>query len=192
MNKEQRRKLIEHYPYLLPRNIWTDEIDRHYDYDYICGEVGIPGGWFRLFLLCCKNIKPLILAEGKLDVFRFGDIKEKYGRLDIHTWHGSESVHTLITMYSALSKQICFCCGKPARYESYGWIAPWCETCVTRCVDTYHKIYEKSQVGIYECSSLPNGSFQQCETYYSLRKIKKEYNKCSSMTEEEFYRYLIQ
>jgi hypothetical protein len=44
LTKEQRKKLTELYPFLIPRNVFTDEIPENYDYDYIRGEGEIPFG----------------------------------------------------------------------------------------------------------------------------------------------------
>ena len=41
MKQEQIKKLVERYPYLLPRNVWTGEVPEDYDYTYIIG-VEVP------------------------------------------------------------------------------------------------------------------------------------------------------
>ena len=47
---EQNKALIEHFPYLQPRSLWTDEIAPDYSYDHIRGQWELPDGWGRLFL----------------------------------------------------------------------------------------------------------------------------------------------
>jgi hypothetical protein len=63
MTKEQRqnKKLIKRYPFLLPRNVFTDEVPEEYDYSYIRGIGELPKGWEKLFLQMCEDIRtPLV------------------------------------------------------------------------------------------------------------------------------------
>jgi hypothetical protein len=63
MTKEQNKKLVERYPFLLPRNVFTDELEEDYDYSYIF-PLEISPGWFELFLQLCEDIRqPLIDAN---------------------------------------------------------------------------------------------------------------------------------
>ena len=50
LEKIANEQLIKFMPYLQPRNVWTDEIPKDYDYEYIRGEHEIPEGWLSLFL----------------------------------------------------------------------------------------------------------------------------------------------
>lgn len=34
MTQEEIKQLVERYPYLLPRNVWTDKVPEDYDYTY--------------------------------------------------------------------------------------------------------------------------------------------------------------
>ena len=77
LNEAQIRELINRYPYLLPRNVWTGKVVEDYDYSYILGQYEIPWGWFRLFLLYCKNIRELLEKANYLNKFQFTQIKEK-------------------------------------------------------------------------------------------------------------------
>ena len=73
---EQRKKLIELYPYLQPRNLWTDKVSEDYDYSYIRGEHELPEGWIRLFFLYCKNLRSKLVETNTLDKFRFSQLKK--------------------------------------------------------------------------------------------------------------------
>ena len=33
-NKELNKKMVEEFPFLLPRNRWTDKVSEDYDYSY--------------------------------------------------------------------------------------------------------------------------------------------------------------
>ena len=52
MTNEQIKQLVERYPFLLPRNVFTDELEEDYDYSYLF-PLEIPQGWFNLFFQLC-------------------------------------------------------------------------------------------------------------------------------------------
>ena len=123
---EQRKELIEKYPYLLPRNPFTDKVSDDYDYSFIKGEFSIPDGWLQLFLQCCEDLyEPLKKAE-YLDKFRFLDVKEKYGSMRFATCRVNDEIFEILEKYEFLSKQVCCVCGEPATVMTNGWICPYC------------------------------------------------------------------
>lgn len=190
LTNEQRKQLIDLYPYLQPRNLWTGKVSEDYDYSYIRGEHELPDGWLRLFFLYCKNLRPILVETELLDKFAFSQLKEKYGQMCLYNFgiprKGGADI--LTSLYESYSTQICHVCGKPARYESRGWIEPWCEECVERCHYTTKKIYTRSQM----CLGMWNREKECTEyTYWSFRKLAREYKKCLLMTDEEFYQYII-
>ena len=190
LTKKQRKQLIEIYPYLQPRTIWTGNITEYYDYGHIRGEYELPDGWLRLFFLYCKNLRQCLVEEGMLDKFRFSELKEKYGRMCLSNSGipGKGNAAILTHLYESYSTQICHVCGKPARYKSLGWIDPWCEDCVKRCQYTTTKIYTRSQMGL----GMWNREKLCTEyTFWSFRKLAREYKGCLLMTDEEFYQYII-
>ena len=89
---EQNKKLIEIYPYLQPRNVWTDKIPEDYDYSYIRGDKEVPDGWLRLFLLYCKAIRPALVNDSYLEQFRFSQVKEKYGSMRLYDFGAPKEV----------------------------------------------------------------------------------------------------
>ena len=190
LTAEQRKKLIELYPYLQPRNLWAGKVSEDYDYSYIRGEHELPEGWIRLFFLYCKNLRSKLVETDTLDKFRFSQLKEKYGRMCLYNFGipKNSDADILTSLYESYSTQICHVCGKLARYESLGWIEPWCESCADKCPYTKTKIYTRSQMGIgmwnreKDCTEV---------VYYSFRKLAREYKKCLLMTDEEFYQYII-
>ena len=190
LTTEQRKQLIKVYPYLQPRNVWTGKISEDYDYSYIRGEHELPDGWLRLFLLYCKNLRPILVETELLDKFRFSQLKEKYGRMCLYNFGipRSSGADILTMMYESYSQDICHVCGKQARYESKGWIEPWCEECIDKCPYQYYKIYKRSQMSI-ETWNREKESTEQI--YYSFRKLAREYKKCLAMSEDEFYNYII-
>ena len=126
--KEENKKLVERYPFLLPRNIWTDEVPDSYDYSYIKG-VEIPDGWKKLFLQLCEDIRQPLIDADCLEKFRLSQIKEKYNALCCYHFGAPPEVQDIIDKYSVMSGYVCTKCGKPAMYETQGYIESFCEDC---------------------------------------------------------------
>ena len=132
LTSEQRKELIKVYPYLMPRNVWTDEIASDYNYDHIRGEFELPPGWERLFLLYCMHLKPILVKHNYVDKFRFTQIKEKYGRLRMYDNGSPTEGHNLESTFGVMSGYICEYCGKKATYETHGWIEVLCKEHITK------------------------------------------------------------
>lgn len=129
-SRQLRKALIEEYPYLLPRTMTTGEVHPDYDYDYIMGEYDLPEGWMELFLQCCEDIKDPLIKADYLDKFRFTQIKEKWGRMELYCYGATNEVYKIIDKYRFLSQQVCSECGKPANVITYGYTCPYCRECV--------------------------------------------------------------
>lgn len=125
-SRQQRKALIEEYPYLLPRKMTTGEAHPDYDYAYIVGEHDLPEGWMELFLQCCEDIKEPLQRADYIDKFRFTQVKEKFGRMTLYTYGATDEVLDIINKYEFLSQQVCSVCGIPATVMTYGWICPYC------------------------------------------------------------------
>ena len=135
---ERNKALIEKYPFLLPRSVWTDEPFDDYDYSYT--EIdSLPNGWRIAFgEMMMEEIGESLAKTGNLETFRFDQIKEKYGQLRCYNHGGNEEVDNIIEKYSNLSENICIICGKPDVYMTGGgWICPICKECWEN--DKYHK-----------------------------------------------------
>lgn len=129
MTKEEIKKLVERYPYLKPRNVWTGKVPEDYDYPYIRGIGEIPEGWNKLFLQMCEDIRQPLIDANRLEKFMFWEIKEKYNRLDCYCIDAPEEVREIINKYSVLASFVCTRCGKPAAYQTQGYIASYCQDC---------------------------------------------------------------
>jgi hypothetical protein len=126
---EQNKKLVKRYPFLLPRNVWNDELPEDYDYSYINGIGELPPGWEKLFLQMCEDIRQPLINAGQLETFRFTQIKEKYNRMECYNNGSTEEVLDIIGKYTMMARLVCTNCGKPATYETYGYIASYCDDC---------------------------------------------------------------
>ena len=54
-SKINYESLIQYFPFLYPRNVWTDKPIEDYGYDWCLGVDELPEGWIRLFLLYCNG-----------------------------------------------------------------------------------------------------------------------------------------
>lgn len=142
--KEYNKQLIEKYPWLLPRNVWTDKIPEDYDYSYTLLDE-FPTGWHIAFgkQMCADvqreldKLKPETAAD-----FRVVQIKEKFGSLRFYTNWVTEGIDEVIRQYENLSERTCIHCGEPATKISTGWISPWCDDCATYIHDNTMPINE--------------------------------------------------
>jgi hypothetical protein len=124
-NKKQNKKLCKQYPFLIPRNRWTDNISKEFDYSYTELD-SMPYGWFKAFGM--DMLAELKKALGvNIGAYRIIQIKEKYGTLRWYDAYGTEETQAVIDKYSKLSEVTCIECGKPATKISDGWVSPYCD-----------------------------------------------------------------
>ena len=128
MTKEQIKALVERYPYLAPRDPWTGEIPKDYDYSRIFS-LELPEGWIKLFFQLCEDIRQPLIDSGYINAFRFLQVKEKYNTLRCYHCGAPEEVSRIIDKYEQMAYYICTHCGKPAMYETCGYLASYCEDC---------------------------------------------------------------
>ena len=173
MTQEEIKKLIERYPFLMPRNVWTGEVPKDYDYTYIRGIDEIPRGWKKVFLQMCEDIRQPLIDADYLEEFMFSQIKEKWNRLECYHFGAPEKVCDILNKYSVMSSYICTRCGKPAIYETQGYIESFCDDCWNEFV-RYEHIERIEFKPYYEVSRFKDGEY---------------YNKTISF-EDEWNRYL--
>ena len=141
-SQKENKQLCEQYPFLLPRNIWTDEIPKDFDYSYTELD-SMPDGWRKAFgLQMCEELKQELIRINKIDEFRIVQIKEKFGELRFYTNWVTDEIEAIINKYTELSRKTCINCGKPATVITTGWISPFCNDCVKDINDNYEPIEE--------------------------------------------------
>ena len=138
LTREEVIEITNRYPYLLPRNVWTDKLPDDYDYTYI-RYLEIPDGWNELFSQLCEDIRQPLIDAKYLKKFRFIQVKEKYNRLECYNLGAPTEVHNIIRKYSMMARHVCTCCGRPAEYETQGYIASYCEKCLDK-IPVYERI----------------------------------------------------
>lgn len=168
LTKEENKKLCEEYPFLIPRNRFSDmlitEADKggfwpgspdvipEYDYDFTELD-DLPTGWRLAFgEQLCAELKKALEEDGLMDRYRITQIKEKYGRLCWYDYGGSKKTRDIIRKYEKLSVQTCICCGKPATKITIDWISPFCD----------------EDIPIYNGKQLPSVPIHE---YYDLDKF---------------------
>lgn len=172
MTKEEIKALVERYPYLLPRNVWTDEVPADYDYTYI-KYMEIPQGWERLFFQMCEDIRQPLVDAGYLEKFRFTQVKEKYNSMCCYHAGAPEEVCNILAKYEQMAGYICTNCGKPAVYETQGYIASFCEDC-------YNGLKHQ-----------PKAEKIEFKPYYKIRRFQKgESTEMTISFEKEWNRYI--
>lgn len=130
MIKECNKELVEEYPFLLPRNVRTDELDKDYDYSYTLLDC-VPDGWMDLFLQMCEDLKKQLIEDNFLENFRFTQIKEKWGKLQLHNSSCSRKAYRILDNYTYISQFVCYKCGKPAKlYDILHYTLPYCKDCL--------------------------------------------------------------
>lgn len=113
-NKESNQKLIERFPFLIPRNRWTGKIPEDYDYSYTELD-SMPDGWRKAFgEQMCEDIREELVRAEYLDQYRITQIKEKYGTLCWYDFGCTERMlRDIIPKYERLSARTCIRCGTP-------------------------------------------------------------------------------
>ena len=134
LTREENKKLIEKYPFLLPRDRFTGEIEKDYDYSYT--EIdALEQGWRVAFgdeML--EELREILIKNNCLDLYHIIQIKEKFGIL---RWYGegateqvSKELNAWKRKYEIKSAFTCIDCGKSATVVTTEYILPLCDACL--------------------------------------------------------------
>lgn len=126
------KKLVEEYPFLLPRNRFSGEVVDDYDYTFTEMD-SMPDGWRIAFgddLL--KELKEELVKYDFLDKYRIMQIKEKWGGL---RWYdgccpADSKIFDITGKYENLSYKYCINCGSSDIVEVRDWYGPLCQHCL--------------------------------------------------------------
>lgn len=144
---EENKKLIEKYPFLIPRNAFSGKVVKDYDYSWTELDA-MPDGWRKAFgLLLCEDIMKILTKHNMVDSYRILQIKEKYGTLRWYDNGAPKELHSLLNKYEHISEYVCIECGKvnvPV-YDD-GWVSPFCTDCMENLHEKrYHKEVDVSK-----------------------------------------------
>ena len=126
----ENKKLVEEFPFLLPRNRFSDKVPKKYNYSYTELD-DMPKGWKKAFgIQLCKDLKEALIKSNFLNDYRIMQIKEKYGSLRWYDNGHNEEIGIILMKYEHISEHTCIRCGKinVPIYDA-GWVSPWCEKC---------------------------------------------------------------
>ena len=137
--RNENRKLIEKYPFLMPRNRLTGQAagdDPEYDLSFTQMD-SLPHGWRVAFgEQMMDELKEELLKEHSLHNFEIIQIKEKFGGLRFYsTYVNQKWEDEILPKYEQMSLRTCVCCGKPATKVSTGWISPFCDECAKNLME---------------------------------------------------------
>ena len=138
------KKLIERYPFLVPRDWETGEIADNYDNSYTMLDE-MPDGWRLAFgTEMLEELREILVRHNILHNYIVQQIKEKFGAL---RWYGKgvsaetfEEHKAWLDKYSMESAYTCIGCGKPATRITTDYILPFCEECVKFHEKNYKKL----------------------------------------------------
>ena len=153
--KLRNKKLIKKYPWLMPRNRWSDEVDPESRYTYTELDA-LPSGWVRAFgRMIVNEINILLEKANYVHKYRILQLKEKYGQM---RWYDNgvpkeihEDFRQVIDKYTYLSENICAICGKPdVKMTDTGWVYPLCKRCYEKhinCTLPYEEVTSDKDTG---------------------------------------------
>ena len=155
---ETNKKLVERYPFLLPRNVFDDELDEDYNYEstwYDCIDEGWQIGFGEILL---EDLRKALIETDYIDEFRFMQIKEKYGSLRIYCNAVPRKVRDVLHKYEFISQCVCIECGSPHAcvVNCYGWYLPLCKDC-------WNKLSKKREEKGYTPISYEEAGGESCE-----------------------------
>lgn len=129
--QKKNKELIQKYPFLQPRNVWTDSIPENFDYTYCLLKDEIPEGWWNRFgITYCEDLKEVLEKYNFLYEFRLTECKEKYGSLRAYHNGAPEEWNAHEYAWEYISSHTCVRCGKfPVPMRKAGWISPYCTSC---------------------------------------------------------------
>lgn len=154
----ENKRLCEKYPWLLPRDRWTDKKHKHYHYQWTELDL-MPNGWRKAFgeIMMEDILEACIKDKVDPDCVRVLDLKEKWGslRMDLNVY--GFNIYRVLDSYEEVSRHVCLNCGKiDVPQTDFGWVLPECRDChIKRFGDAkrYDKMYD--EIDFLDCI-IPN------------------------------------
>lgn len=176
VGRQLNKKLVEDYPFLLPRSLTTDKISDSYDYQYTLLE-DIPIGWREKFgIELCEKMKKVLEKYNMLKDYRILQIKEKFGELRIHGNWSNEEFDAVIEKYIEYSRIICYRCGDKATHFDLLWrLCPVCSSCIDELQKEFETVDNTEFIPITffnEGIEAGKGAKQIYEEYRSITGLK--------------------
>ena len=145
MSDEEMRILLEKYPFLEYRNVFSGELTYETEEERLKHNwwtVWNNHGWEKIWK---KYLSVLFEEYDKMSDeakkgFMIMDTKEKYGTLRVSTSYGTDKMLEAENILFMMSEWTCSRCGKMPRtsngnriiWETRGYICPYCKNCVKK------------------------------------------------------------
>lgn len=171
----RNKRLIKQYPFLLPRNVFSDKVPSNYDYDYTEYD-DLLKGWqigFGEFLL--EDLREACLKAGYLNRLRIFQWKEKYGSMRLYFNAAPSEVHNIANDYEFISQYICGQCGSIHGHiiNDYGWYFPLCQ----KCYEKNNKRREQRGYKVVPWENVCKENESELPDSYQVTKFSRDGNK---------------
>lgn len=174
--RQRNRYLTTRFPFLIPRNIWTDTIPNNYDYSYTLLD-SMPTGWRKAFgIQLLEELREELIKWNYLNQYRVVQIKEKYGQL---RWYDNgapykSKIHKIIEAYSVISENVCMFCGRLDVPLTMGyWIYPSCKKCY-HDKEAYENIIDMDNTQINESYSVRHYDGSETTEIFDISETVKK------------------
>lgn len=165
--QKANKRLIEQYPFLLPRNVWTGKVPKDYNYLWTRADEFPDGWWNRFGFALCEDLKDVLIRNNYLDKFRIAQIKEKYGTLCLYDFGSPAEWEEHMVAWEYISEYTCINCGAfPASMRDDGWISPYCDRC-------FKKMHFHATPKEIEYMTSGNDQIEEYCTYYVWKNNEK-------------------
>ena len=142
-SRRRNKAIVKELPFLRPLK-WDGTIDTDYDYTWTHLD-NFPRGWCKVVLKHLMQVKDVLVKYNQLDKMIIVESKEKWGEARIY-YSGIENsdcydeIDEIINHMTTETGKTCCNCGKKAKYQTRGWILPFCDKCIKRTTGRYAKI----------------------------------------------------
>ena len=126
----KNKRLIKKYYWLMPRNVYSGQILKDYDYTWV--DWGVCKGWSKAYGdMYLKELGAAVEEAGIKD-FMILQEKEKFGMHRMYVNHHTEKIKRIIDKYEVISQNICMDCGREAPMIDDGYMMPMCLECFVK------------------------------------------------------------
>ena len=179
------KELIEKYPFLKLRNVFTDE-PIYSDSETNEEETwldALEDGWrIRFGIPFVEDLNEVLTKNNYVDKYRIIQVKEKYGQLRWYDFGAPEEWDDHMNAWEYISEHTCKKCGKfPVPMRDDGWISPWCDECFGSWNPKYYTEERKKEFTHKEFGT------DRLLEYLTIRKWHKDYSESYYIDLKPYY-----
>ena len=109
----------------------------------------VPFGWRKMVVNGMLKELKKELKRDKIKGYHLLQVKEKWGELRWYDSGETKAIENIVRKYTIRSRYTCAICGKPATWESTGYILPLCDDCAAKHGKSYCVPIEDEPVIFY-------------------------------------------